>query len=238
MSKILLRFLIPSVTAGLGCWQYKRLKWKEDIIEKRNISMKKEIIQCHNIESIKMEGDLSQISITGHIPHDALPILVGPMGHGDIRKEQAFSYQLIFPFVLDNCKESILLDIGRIDAMKGKENREELDFIGKKIEIPVILEGGHLMGGNYCHSSSIIKAKYDEEKRILTKKDNHMLAKILGTTSTVSLRCQTLLNSSIKQYPIMLPEPSNRHLEYIITWYSLAISSFLMSFAGKRRGKV
>lgn len=197
-------------------------------------------IPCTDIKSITKEGNLSQISIKGRIPANAKPVLVGPMGHGDIRGEQAFSYQLVFPFTLSNSSETILLDIGRIDAMKEIPSTDEFEFIGKEIEISAaLLEGGELMGGNGGSSSigtiTISKAKYDPEKRIINKKDNQQLQRILGSTTADSLRCQLRLHPSIKEYPLALPEPSNRHMEYIITWYSLAVCSFAMSFAGKRR---
>lgn len=236
MAKVLLRYFIPSVTGCLGWWQYERLKWKLDLLEKRQNCVQRDAIPCTDIKSITKEGNLSQISIKGHIPANAKPVLVGPMGHGDIRGEQAFSYQLVFPFTLSNSSETILLDIGRIDAMKEIPSIDEFEFIGKEIEIPAaLLEGGELMGGAGAKTITTSRAKYDSKKRIISKKDNQQLQRILGSTTETSLRCQLRLHPSIKEYPLALPEPSNRHMEYIITWYSLAVCSFAMSFAGKRR---
>ncbi|ODV84996.1 hypothetical protein CANARDRAFT_28726 [[Candida] arabinofermentans NRRL YB-2248] len=130
--------LTPIVTFGLGCWQLKRLKWKNQLIASCEDRLTYPAVPLPT--NVKPEDipnlEYRKVLITGHFDYSR-EIFLGPR-----LKDDQKGYILLCPFVQSNGSGDILIDRGWILDKKivpESRNLQHLSCPSGEITIEVLL---------------------------------------------------------------------------------------------------
>lgn len=213
----LLRFVFPTGALGLGFWQLQRLREKKTLIQNINDAMKKEPIKATTASELFSSPMNRRLCLQGQVDYQLKPILVGPRGSRDIGYD--YSYEIIVPFILSGDGTRILVNMGRVPIKCNLKPR--LDFN----EIIVLHEQGE-------KKSAVLPANNPELGR-WNFKDFEAISEKLNTKRRLTFK--RICDNELENLTVPIASPpainlSNRHLEYVITWFGIALSSAAMSF--------
>ncbi len=207
MRRILVPLLIGLVGAGiligLGVWQVQRLSWKENILA--TIDARLSAAPVDLPETLDPEDDkYLPVRVSGTLEPDALHVLVGA-------KDLGAGYRLIQPLVLDGGRR-IMVDRGLIplDAKAAVRETGEVGLVGN-LHWPDEIDG-------YTPEPDIARG-------IWFARDVPAMADALGTEPVLLVvRRQEAgpQSDEITALPVDTAAISNNHLQYAITWFSLA----------------
>lgn len=208
---ILLGVAGVAILLTLGIWQVQRLGWKQEIlanIETRMLAEPAPILP--NPVDANRDKYLS-IKLSGVIGREEIHVLAS-------RKHAGAGYRVISPFSIvetDGTKRRILLDRGFVPLGAKDEVRQETD-----IEVT----------GNLHWPDEIDKytPDPDTDKQIWFARDVRTLAENLGT-EPVLLIARSDTRDGIEPHPVGTTGIPNDHLNYAITWFSLAFVWFGMT---------
>ncbi len=190
------------ILISLGVWQLQRLAWKEAVLAEIDARILAEPVAIPALEALDPERDrYLPVEASGNLGAEYIRILVS-------QKIQGPGYRIIAPFEIEG--RVILLDRG---------------IISTRAEIPPAPEGrldvlGNLHWPDDRNSST---PENDIEGNFWFARDIAQMADVLGTEPILMIaREVSEVDSAITPFPVDSSSIPNDHLQYVITWFSLA----------------
>ncbi|MBO9558244.1 MAG: SURF1 family protein [Caulobacter sp.] len=189
-----------AILCGLGTWQVQRLHWKEDLLAR--------IDRLKTAPAVPLDGVLARAAKGEDVtwtrvsticaPHEAisLPLVYG-VRDGDIVWRATAPCRIQGPYGL------ILLDLGVVPELKGQPLAPDR-AVAAPSEVTGVLMAPKQLGGN--RAATVVRFAADKPAPYI----------LMVESSTPAVPGVT---------PAPLPaEISNRHLEYALTWFGLAVT--------------
>ena len=197
-----------AILLSLGTWQMQRLEWKRGIL--------------NEIET-RIDGAPEPLpTMIDPTEQKYQPVsLSGVYGDGEVHvlvsvKRRGAGYRVIAPFTTDTGR-SVLVDRGFVDL-------EDKDAIRRLGDTEIL---GNLHWPDDRNSST---PENDTAKNIWFARDVGALAEELGTEPLLVIaRQETPADQGIMPLPVSTEGIPNDHLQYAITWFSLAAVWTLMT---------
>lgn len=193
----------------LGFWQMQRLNWKLEVIADIDARIEASPIPLPDVLD-PMADPYLPVEVRGTIAPDYLRVLVS-------QKEIGAGYRIISPF--DMGGRQVLLDRGFTPV--------------DQTEIPTHV-GSVTVRGNlqWPQETDDFTPEPDVAGNIWFARDVAQMAQALQTEPTLVVARQTSFNDSpISPLPVDTSAIPNDHLQYAITWFSLAAIWIVMSLA-------
>jgi surfeit locus 1 family protein len=211
-----------AILLSLGVWQVQRLAWKQGVIADIDARIGAEPVALPDTPE-PLRDNYLPVNVAGFVSKQYLRVLVSD-------KVKGAGYRVIFPMRTDNPakKETILLDLGFVPAATNFAELEEFRFHGIKT-----------VTGNLQWPDEVdgFTPEPDVAKNIWYARDVPAMAQALNTapvllvvresTPTIWYRATPL--------PVDVARIPNNHLQYAITWFSLAALWLAMSIYFIRR---
>ena len=195
-----------TILCFLGTWQINRLNWKNNLINEvsKSIAMKPEKIDLENID---INSQYLSVTAEGEFLDSELHVLFSlkPYGPG---------FKIIKPFKLNN-NETILIDLGYV-----KESKKNLARNINEIEI-----SGNIY---FPNETDYFTPSPNLKKNIWFSRDLNEMAKFLNSKPIMLIMSSEVNNKHIVITPLS-PNFINNHLQYSLTWFSMAVGWFFMS---------
>ncbi len=210
------------VLLGLGAWQLQRLTWKDNLIaelETRGgatpIALPAGLVESDDLEfrAVRLDGRV-------------LP--VEPFFRGPTSLKRQVGYHLLVPFQLDDGRQ-VVVDLGFLPVKTGDwagELAAAWKVIGPVLEgaPPATLEGILRRGG--WQGSDFLRPVNDPANRVWHYVDLPAMAGQAGLDRPVEAFYVVALSGGLADDRLTRVRPGvdlkNDHLEYALTWFSLA----------------
>ena len=201
----------------LGKWQIDRLYWKVDVLKKidQKIAAAPVLLPAEPSESVHK---YLSVELSGQLLQESIRVLAS-------KKRYGAGYRIIHVFRTNGRR--LLVDLG---------------FVGLETDYDIDLSSDISLVGNLHWPDELdnFTPEPDLENNIWFARDVERVASALQTEPIlIILKDSTLKDKNIKPMPIDTTHIPNDHLQYAITWFSLAIIWALMSclFIWTTRGK-
>lgn len=192
-----------AILCGLGTWQMQRLRWKEDLLVRLEKLKAAPAVPLAPVLAAAAKGD--DVSWT-RVETDCQPAaaradipLVYGVRDGDIVWRAQAVCQL-----KGAVRDAILVDLGVVDALTGQPTAGQKAFASPAHVVGVMADLVH-MGG-------------DERKHIIATAMGDKPSHYVLMAEQVSPKVDGV---TVAPLPV---EISNRHLEYALTWFGLAVT--------------
>ena len=195
------------VLLSLGKWQLDRLAWKQGILDKIN-SRISGVLEPLPLNPSEQQDKYLPVLVEGKYGTDFVRVLVS-------KKHIGPGYRIISPF--SNGQRTVLVDRG---------------FIKISDTVPQIIATKVSVKGNLAWPSEIdaFTPEPDLENNIWFARDVSKLAAHFGTEETFIIASEvTPPEENILPLPVNTVDIPNDHLQYAITWFSLAAVWTFMS---------
>ena len=194
------------ILAGLGIWQVQRLAWKNNLIREISESLGTPPISVVPNE-INIGSQYLSVSANGKFLERELHVLhsLKPYGPG---------FKVIKPFKLSS-DEIILVDLGFVEE---KNKTEERIFTDETIK-------GNIF---FPNETDFFTPDPNLDRNIWFARNIDSMANYLGTMPIL-----LVLSNSVDRGVITTPLRANlvnNHLQYAVTWFSMAVTWVFMSF--------
>ena len=191
----------------LGKWQIDRLYWKLDVLKKidQKIAAAPVLLPAEPSESVHK---YLSVEISGQFLQESIRVLAS-------KKRYGAGYRIIHVFRTNGRR--LLVDLG---------------FVGLETDYDIDLSSDISLVGNLHWPDEVdnFTPEPDLENNIWFARDVERVASALQTEPIlIILKDSTLKDQNIKPMPIDTTHIPNDHLQYAITWFSLAIIWALMS---------
>ena len=191
----------------LGKWQIDRLYWKLDVLKKidQKIAAAPVLLPAEPSESVHK---YLSVEISGQLLQESIRVLAS-------KKRYGAGYRIIHVFRTNGRR--LLVDLG---------------FVGLETDYDIDLSSDISLVGNLHWPDEVdnFTPEPDLEDNIWFARDVERVASALQTEPIlIILKDSTLKDKNIKPMPIDTTHIPNDHLQYAITWFSLAIIWALMS---------
>ena len=191
----------------LGKWQIDRLYWKLDVLKKidQKIAAAPVLLPAEPSESVHK---YLSVEISGQFLQESIRVLAS-------KKRYGAGYRIIHVFHTNGRR--LLVDLG---------------FVGLETDYDIDLSSDISLVGNLHWPDEVdnFTPEPDLENNIWFARDVERVASALQTEPIlIILKDSTLKDKNIKPMPIDTTHIPNDHLQYAITWFSLAIIWALMS---------
>eukprot|EP00117_Sycon_ciliatum_P010211 scpid68018/ scgid12197/ Surfeit locus protein 1 len=226
LSRILALSVIPITCTYLGNWQVRRMKWKEELIKNEREEQKKPAVDMpHDLTELsKLEW--KKVRVRGEFDHSREQF-IGPrplMKPPALEDHITYSgYIVLTPFRCAHNGQWILVNRGWVtQANKNPKYRLAGQVEGEVEIVAKVRKGEKRPTGTMRNSIG---------KNTWTYKD---LLAISAYCKTGPYLVDVVLESSTPDGPIGGQTPShlkNKHLEYVVTWYGIAIVTGLFIFS-------
>ena len=191
----------------LGKWQIDRLYWKLDVLKKIDQKIAAAPVPLPAEPSESVHKYLS-VEISGQFLQESIRVLAS-------KKRYGAGYRIIHVFRANGRR--LLVDLGFV----GLETDYDVDLIN---DISIV---GNL---HWPDEVDNFTPEPDLENNIWFARNVERVASALQTEPIlIILKDSTLKDQNIKPMPIDTTHIPNDHLQYAITWFSLAIIWALMS---------
>lgn len=191
------------ILCGLGTWQMKRLAWKEDLLVRLEKLKAAPAVPLAPVLAAAAKGD--DVSWT-RVEADCQPAAARPdiplvygVRDGDIVWRAQAVCQLA-----GAVNGAILVDLGVVDALTGQPTGGQKAFVPPAHVTGVLADVVH-MGG-------------EERQRLIATAMGDKPAQYVLMAEQVSPKVDGV---TVAPLPV---EISNRHLEYALTWFGLAVT--------------
>jgi surfeit locus 1 family protein len=204
------------ILIGLGIWQLQRLEWKEAILADISARIAADPVAMPASPDPQNDAYLP-VEVTGVLSPDYLQVLVSKKGAGA-------GYRIIRPMIRET--DRILIDMGFVSTS---------DAAGLKFEEgPPMTITGNLQWPQEVDSFT---PKPDLANNIWFARDVPAMADALNTRPFLVVRRDAPeLGGPLSPMPVDTSAIPNDHLQYAITWFSLAAIWSLMTIYFLRRG--
>jgi len=194
------------ILAGLGIWQVQRLAWKNNLIREISESLGTPPISIVPKE-INIGSQYLSVSANGKFLEKELHVLhsLKPYGPG---------FKVIKPFMLSS-NEIILVDLGFVEE---KNKAKERIFTDETIK-------GNIF---FPNETDFFTPDPNLDRNIWFARNLDSIANYLGTMPIL-----LVLSNSVDSGVITTPLRANlvnNHLQYAVTWFSMAVTWVFMSF--------
>ena len=190
----------------LGTWQINRLNWKNNLINEviNSIAMEPQTVELENID---INSQYLSVVFEGQFLEDEIHVLFSlkPYGPG---------FKIIKPFKLKS-GEIILVDLGFV--------KERDKNIIRKIKEAKIM--GNIF---FPNETDYFTPSPNFTKNIWFSRDLEKMASFLNSIPLMLILSSDLDISNIVLTPLN-PNFVNNHLQYSVTWFSMAVAWFFMS---------
>ena len=190
----------------LGIWQINRLNWKNSLINEviNSISMEPQTVELENID---INSQYLSVVFEGQFLDDEIHVLFSlkPYGPG---------FKIIKPFKLKS-GEIILVDLGFV--------KERDKNIIRKIKETKIM--GNIF---FPNETDYFTPSPNFTKNIWFSRDLEKMSSFLNSSPRMLILSSDLDISNIVVTPLS-PNFVNNHLQYSVTWFSMAVSWLFMS---------
>ncbi|PIK38363.1 putative surfeit locus protein 1 [Apostichopus japonicus] len=251
-----LLLIMPAAAFGLGTWQVQRRKWKLNLIreleEKVNadpIPLPDDITELEQLEyrKVNVQGEFDHSKEVYILPRSLNHQGGGGGGGGGFAPSGETGVHVITPFyVADKRKWILVTEAGypelRSNPQQGRKVKPEMSIAAMYTVLWVLsvaVEGTlDLTGVVRLTERGSIHAQNDEAKNRWHYRDLEAMSKVTGTEPVM---VDAVYDSTVKGGPIggqTRVSLRNEHMQYIITWYSLALLTGVMWYYGifkKRR---
>lgn len=203
-----------AILVALGVWQVQRLAWKEAIVADINARITAAPVELPAQPDPEADAYLP-VMVEGEIGADALHVLVS-------QKQKGAGYRIIAPLTLDAGRR-ILVDLG----FTATENKDAVNPAGPTRII------GNLQWPQEVDSFT---PEVDTARNIWFARDVPLMAETLGTEPLLVVARETEGGDpKIAPLPVDTARIPNDHLQYAITWFSLAAIWLAMTVLFLRR---
>ena len=203
-----------AILVALGVWQVQRLAWKEAIIAEIDARIVAEPVALPADPDPETDAYLP-VTVSGEVGAEALHVLIS-------QKRQGAGYRVVAPMTLENGRR-ILVDLG---------------FTPTQNKDAIATEGTTTLTGNLQWPDEVDSfiPEPDLARNIWFARDLPAMAAALDTEPLlVVARAGDLPDRKITPLPVSSARLPNDHLQYAITWFSLAAIWLAMSFLFLRR---
>jgi surfeit locus 1 family protein len=196
-------FFFISIFIALGSWQLVRLDWKNELLSKIDISLKKAPVDL----ATNVPEDYLKIKTSGVIDFDKQIYLYS------LNEKGAPGFNVINPIIINN--ENFLLNRGWIPF--DKKNTKEIDIFDHKIILGTLKK--QLKASRFKPTNDI-KGNYwfTLDRNDISKYTNKNFSPFVIYLNN---------NLELPKPKIITVNIPNSHKKYAITWFSLALSIFL-----------
>ena len=195
-----------TILCMLGTWQINRLNWKNSLINEviNSISMEPQTVELENID---INSQYLPVVFEGQFLEDEIHVLFSlkPYGPG---------FKIIKPFKLKS-GEIILVDLGFV--------KERDKNINRKIKATKIM--GNIF---FPNETDYFTPSPNFTKNIWFSRDLEKMSSFLNSSPRMLILSSDLDISNIVVTPLS-PNFVNNHLQYSVTWFSMAVSWLFMS---------
>jgi surfeit locus 1 family protein len=196
-----------TILISLGTWQVQRLSWKEEILAEINARIADDPVPLP-IWANDDEDLYLAIEAKGVITSEELHVLVSV-------KQRGAGYRVISAFETDGRR--VMVDRGFISL-------EDKDASRQPVEVTIT---GNLHWPNEVDSFT---PETDTTRDIWFARDVDAMAEALQTEPhLIILRSSSEADPDVEPLPIGSAGIPNDHLQYAITWFSLALIWFVMT---------
>lgn len=218
-----------AVLIGLGVWQLQRLAWKEGVIEARRAQLEVSPIALPDPIERAAVLEFRRVRLEGRFRHDR-EFHLG----GRTRKNQV-GYHIVTPLELDDGR-SLLVDRGWVPPEAKDAASRPGSLPEGRVEIEAMLRSGGWKG------SALFQPDNDPAGNHWIWLDLPAMAELADLERPVtSLYAVALPQPAADAEALPLPtearvEIRNDHLEYALTWFSLAVAlAVIYVLVGLRR---
>ena len=205
-----------AILISLGVWQVQRLTWKEGLLADIEQRIAAEPVALPAAPDRDADAYLP-VEVTGSLGAGYLRVLVSQKGAGA-------GYRIIRPMMRDG--GDILIDMGFVrvadaDALKFEEG-------------PPLTIVGNLQ---WPQETDSYTPEADVAGNIWFARDVDAMARTLGTEPVLVVRRDPPpVPGPVTPFPVDTAAIPNDHLQYAVTWFSLAAIWSVMTFFFLRRG--
>lgn len=204
-----------AILISLGVWQVQRLAWKQAVIADIDARILADPAPLPAALDPQRDAYLP-VEVTGFMPTDYLRVLVS-------QKNLGAGYRIIRPMVTDQGR--ILIDLGFVTT----SNAGGLLFE----EGPPLTIVGNLQ---WPQETDGFTPEPDQAENIWFARDVDAMAAALGTDPVLVVRRDAPQPvGPLQPLPVDASAIPNDHLQYAITWFSLAAIWSAMTFSFLRR---
>lgn len=205
-----------AILVSLGVWQIQRLSWKQGILAQIEQRIDDPAIALPADPDPEKDAYLP-VQVSGVLRPEYLRVLVS-------KKQVGAGYRIIRPLLLDD--GAIMIDLGFVpvaqaDALKFEEG-------------PPTTIVGNLQ---WPQETDSYTPEPDRAGNIWFARDVDLMAQVLGTRPVLVVRREAPQSGgAVTPMPVDTAAIPNDHLQYAITWFSLAAIWSVMTVYFLRRG--
>lgn len=202
-----------AVLLSLGTWQVKRLAWKEGVLAQIDARLAQAPTPLPDL--VTYEDDRYRaVTVRGQFDAPAIKILSS-------KKDEGAVYRHVAPFVTDTGRR-ILIDRGYTDVT------QEAPIPAGMFDL-----SGHLV---WPDDTNNMTPDPDTTAHLWYGRDLPAMAAIYGTDEVMIVAAHmSPVDSSVTLWPVDSSGVPNDHLQYALTWFSLAAIWILMTTLYLRR---
>ena len=195
-------FFFIFIFIALGSWQLVRLDWKNELLNKIDVSLKKEPVDLMT----NVPEDYLKIKTSGIIDFDKQIYLYS------LNEKGAPGFNVVNPIIINN--KNFLLNRGWIPF--DKKNSKEINIFDKKIILGTLKKQ---IKASKFKPTNDIKSNYwfTLDRNDVFEYTNKNFSPFIIYLSN---------NSNLPKPKIITINIPNSHKKYAITWFSLALSIF------------
>ncbi|MEO9650606.1 MAG: SURF1 family protein [Roseobacter sp.] len=203
------------ILIGLGVWQIQRLAWKQNIIAEIDGRISAAPVALPALLDPTRDAYLP-VDVTGVLGIEYLQVLVSQKGAGA-------GYRIIRPMIRET--DRIMIDMGFVSIANAKGLRFQ--------EGPSVTITGNLQWPDETDSFT---PEADIDGNIWFARDVSLMAETLNTNPVLVVRRSAPQSGGpLSPLPVDTSAIPNDHLQYAITWFSLAAIWSTMTFFFLRR---
>ena len=197
-------FFFISIFIALGSWQLVRLDWKNELLNKIDISLKKEPVDL----MANVPEDYLKIKTSGVIDFDKQIYLYS------LNEKGAPGFNVVNPIIINN--KNFLLNRGWIPF--DKKNTKEIDIFDHKTILGTLKKQS---------KANRFKPVNDINDNYWFTLDRDDIFKFTGKNFSPYV-IYLSGNNELPKPKLITANISNNHKKYAMTWFSLAISILLL----------
>ncbi|MEL6241640.1 MAG: SURF1 family protein [Pseudomonadota bacterium] len=191
-----------AILISLGVWQVQRLGWKQDLLSRIESSIAADPVPLQQAVAPEFQR-YQAVTMTGRFDGEALHVLAS-------RKTTGAVYRIIRPFEVDGFGR-VLVDTG---------------WIRDGVPVPEAPNGPLQMIGNLDAPNEVdgFTPAPDISGNVWFARDVPYMAEVLDTRPIlVVLREMPQTDLGVTPWPVDTAGIPNDHLQYAVTWFSLAL---------------
>ena len=218
-------FAFPSflILIMLGSWQVQRLGWKSDLISNYNNNFQQAPITVNELLKQRQKNKYRRTIINGQYDHSNEIKIIGKTYEGNA------GFHIITPFILEN-NEIIYINRGWVPKKYADKKTRKFSLLEENVKVVGLVrlpqKKGYFVPENEPENGfwfTIIPEELNRHLNIIG--ENEFYIDELNIDEKLKLPIPA--NGKV-QVP-------NNHLQYAITWYSLALGLLIVYFAWHRQ---